>query len=60
MFFSCKSETEKPKAEYNQKANELISQLISEGDCDCILEIPEESMIEFDTIESPNFEYVNY
>lgn len=60
MFFSCKSETEKPKAEYNQKANELIAQLISEGDCDCILEIPEESMNEFDTIESPNFEYVNY
>ena len=60
MLFSCKSETEKPKAEYNQKANELIEQLISEGNCECILEIPEESMIELDTLESPKFEYENF
>ncbi len=60
IFFSCKSETKKLKAEYNQKANELISQLISEGNCECILEIPEESIIELDTLEKRNFEYVNY
>ena len=60
FLVSCKKEIKKPKMEYNQKANELIAQLICDENCDCILEIPQESMIEFDTLEYPNFEYENY
>ncbi len=55
LLFSCKSETEKPKAEYNQKANELIQQLILEDKCECILEIPEETTMEFEKLENPRF-----
>ena len=56
-FFSCKSETEKPKAEYNQKANELIQQLILEENCECILEIPKENLNELEKIENASINF---
>lgn len=55
MLFSCKSETEKPK--YNQKANELIQQLILEENCECILEIPKENLNELEKIENPRVNF---
>ena len=57
LFFSCKSETEKPKAEYNQKANELIQQLILEENCECILEIPKENLNELEKIENASINF---
>lgn len=57
MLFSCKSETEKPKAQYNQKANELIQQLILEENCECILEIPKENLNELEKIENPRVNF---
>jgi len=57
LFFSCKSETEKTKAEYNQKANELIQQLILEEKCECILEIPKENSNELEKLENPRVNF---
>ncbi|MEO7977718.1 hypothetical protein [Flavobacterium sp.] len=54
FLVSCKKEIIKPKIEYNQKANQLIQQLISEENCGCILEIPKESLIEIQKLENPN------
>ena len=57
VFISCESKSKNPKSEYNQKANQLIQQLIEDENCDCILEIPKENIIEVDSIENPYFDY---
>ena len=56
LFISCKSETEKSKAEYNQKANELIQQLITEENCHCVLEIPKQTTMESQALENPKYD----
>jgi len=38
---------------YNENANELIKQVISKYHCECILEIPEKSLIESSLEETP-------
>jgi hypothetical protein len=54
LFFSnCKEKIKEPQLEYNQKANQLIQQLISEENCNCVLEIPKENLIEIEIQENP-------
>ena len=60
FVFSCKKENIKPKLEYNQKANELIKQLINEEKCDCVLEIPKQTLIEIENIEYRKFNTTKY
>ena len=60
IFYGCKNEISNSKFEYNRKANELIQQLISEEKCDCIVEIPKETLIELETLEVPNFNSEKY
>jgi hypothetical protein len=52
LFSSCNKET----VEYNQKANELIQQVILEDPCECILEIPEESLIKTYLADNPKYD----
>ena len=60
LFISCKTETEKSKVDYNEKANELIQQIIIEENCNCILEIPKETTMESEEMENPRFNSLNY
>ena len=60
FFSSCKTEIEKPKIDYNEKANELIQQIIIDENCNCILEIPEKTTIECEELENPKFNIVNF
>lgn len=53
LFSSCKKETVEPKFDYNQKANELIQQVLLDESCGCILEIPKESMIKTSMTDNP-------
>jgi hypothetical protein len=53
LFSSCKEEIKEPKFDYNYKANELIQQLITEEDCNCILEIPKENIVKIEILENP-------
>jgi hypothetical protein len=60
FFISCKTENKKSNIDYNQKANELIQQIIIEENCNCILEIPKKSTIECEELENPKFNIVNF
>ena len=56
LFGSC-GESELAKTEgYNQKANELIFQTLEDNKCNCLLEIPKESMIEISNLENPSYD----
>lgn len=48
ILTGCSGNTTDPTALYNKKANELIVQIIQKSECDCVLEIPKESIIEID------------
>ena len=52
FLVGCKKEINKVKLNYNEKANQLIQQLISEDSCGCILEIPKESLIYIHKLET--------
>lgn len=41
---------------YNQNANDLIFQTLEKNNCNCLLEIPKESMIEISAIENPSYD----
>ena len=59
LHLSC-GKNEMTKTEiYNQKANEIIFQTIEENKCNCILEIPKESMIEISNAENPSYDFKN-
>jgi hypothetical protein len=59
LFGSCgKNELTKTEV-YNQKANDLIFQTLEENKCDCLLEIPKESMIEISNLENPSYDIRN-
>ncbi|RTY85446.1 hypothetical protein EKL32_28580 [Flavobacterium sp. GSN2] len=56
VLWSCEKAEVIPEMNYNRKANELILQVISEEEdpkCNCILEIPKESMVEIIKLERP-------
>jgi hypothetical protein len=56
LFLSCKKEKLDSKLDYNQKANELIQQVILEDPCECILEIPKESLIKIYLADNPKYD----
>lgn len=54
MFFSSFIEkTYVSNFDYNQKANELIQQIIIDESCNCVTEIADESLIKISLIENP-------
>jgi|GEM_PF-1293845 len=53
---SCTNDQKDSKEVYNQKANEIIVQVIKESNCDCLLEIPRESLIETSLAENPSYD----
>ncbi|REG88538.1 hypothetical protein [Flavobacterium aquicola] len=55
LFSGCNSQKESEDV-YNQKANEIIIQIIKESSCNCLLEIPKESLIETSIAENPSFD----
>ena len=52
LLFSCEKENVDPKLIYNQKANEVMQQFILDESCECIKEIPKESMVKISLIEN--------
>lgn len=50
---NCKKETCSSEFNYNQRANEVIQQVILDESCECIFEIPEESMIKLSLEDNP-------
>ena len=56
LFSSCtKKEIAKTEI-YNQKANDLIFQTLKENKCNCMLQIPKESMVEISIAENPSYD----
>lgn len=58
IFFvslSCKNEIIDFETIYNQRTNKLIEQVLEEESCDCLLEIPNQSIIEISHSENPHF-----
>lgn len=51
ILSGCTSNNSEPTALYNEKANEIIAHIIKKGECDCLLQIPKESLIEIANIE---------
>jgi hypothetical protein len=56
---SC-SKSEKIKNAYNQKANEIILQVLKQNNCNCLLEIPDKSLIEISNGENPSYDIRNF
>ena len=52
-FLSCEKESVSSKFTYNQKANELIQQVLIDESCECFLQIPDTSMLIFRSKEDP-------
>jgi hypothetical protein len=57
LNLSCEKNQMTKTEIYNQKANELILQTIEIINCDCISEIPKESMIEISNAENPKYNF---
>lgn len=55
IFFSCTNKDIEPAERYNKKANEVIAQVLAESQCDCLIKIPSESLIEITNAERPSF-----
>ncbi|WP_306566837.1 hypothetical protein [Flavobacterium lindanitolerans] len=51
ILSGCTNSNSEPTALYNEKANEIIAHIIKKGECDCLLQIPKESLIEIANIE---------
>ena len=56
LFGSCGKSEEAKTEVYNKKANDLIFQTLEENNCNCLLEIPKESMIEISNLENPSYD----
>ncbi|MEM0543519.1 hypothetical protein WFZ85_12920 [Flavobacterium sp. j3] len=56
IAFSCSKEEVSKTTIYNQKANDLIFQTLKENNCKCILEIPEESLVDINNSENPGYD----
>jgi len=54
LFSNCKKEAAASKLDYNQKANEVIQQLILDDTCNCISVIPNESKIQISLLDNEN------
>ncbi|MFB9076809.1 hypothetical protein ACFFLS_23660 [Flavobacterium procerum] len=58
IILSCQKKDNYSQLTYNQKANELIEQVLKNDSCNCLLEIPHESMIKISMTESPRFDII--
>ncbi len=57
IFLSCSNSGPTDTKEiYNKKANEIIIRAIKLSECDCLLEIPDQSMIEISKQERPSYD----
>ncbi|WP_337967111.1 hypothetical protein [uncultured Flavobacterium sp.] len=56
LFMGCVNDRRESKEIYNQKANEIIIQTLKDNNCNCLLEIPKESLIELMTLENPRYD----
>jgi hypothetical protein len=56
LFLNCKKDVIETKVEYSKKANELIQQVILDNSCNCVLEIPKESLIKIYHSENPMYD----
>ena len=54
-IYGC-SKKEKPENVYNQKANEIILQVLTENNCNCLLEIQNKTLIETSEGENPSYD----
>ena len=59
LYSSCGKNKMTETEIYNHYANEIIFQIIEENKCNCILEIPNESMIEISNAENPSYDFKN-
>ena len=57
---SCENKNLDPKTIYNKKANDLIIQTIKKSNCNCLLEIPNKSIIEISNAENSHFDIRNF
>jgi hypothetical protein len=57
MVFSCKKPEAIKNMDYNEKANELIGQIISRDSCDCILEFSNGSIVDYYKQIQPSFNF---
>ena len=53
LFVNCTDKTITSNCDYNQKANELIQQIIIDESCKCVTEIVDESLIKISLIDNP-------
>lgn len=56
LLSNCKKNEPSKTAVYNQKANQLILQTLKENKCNCILQVPKESMVEISEVENPKYD----
>jgi hypothetical protein len=57
---SCVKNKLESQQHYNQKANEIIFQIIKESNCNCLLEIPKQSLIKTNNSENPSYDIRNF
>ncbi|MBF4515840.1 hypothetical protein IRZ71_05780 [Flavobacterium sp. ANB] len=57
---SCVKNKLEPKELYNLKANEIIFETLKENNCNCLLEIPKQSLIEMSSYENPSYDIRNF
>jgi len=55
IILGCETKTDYSRITYNQKANELIQQILENDSCNCIMEMSNESMIKISMAENPGF-----
>ncbi len=57
LFFRCKKEVVVPQFNYNQRANELIRQIVLEESCGCLSEMNKGSMVKTLSNDQPNIDF---
>ncbi|KAF2328821.1 hypothetical protein [Flavobacterium ginsenosidimutans] len=56
IISSCQKKSDYSKLTYNQKANELIQQVLINESCNCVMEISDMTMIKTSMAENPRFD----
>ncbi|MCV2483684.1 hypothetical protein OD917_02015 [Flavobacterium sp. SH_e] len=56
IISSCQKKSDYSKLTYNQKANELIQQVLINDSCNCVMEISDMPMVKTSMVENPRFD----
>lgn len=56
ILCGCTNSNPEPTTLYNKKANEIIAHVIKKTECDCVLQIPKESLIEIASMEQSPYD----